>query len=67
MAEEVWEHMGGDDDTRVGPRMERDPPPSFTTPPNSYTYRRWKRNLRLRQATKPLAKNWQRWMVAETN
>ena len=39
MAEEMWEHIGDDDDARVGPRLERDPPPIFTTPANSYTHR----------------------------
>ena len=34
-----WERIGGDDDARVGPRVGRDPLPSFTTPTNSYTYR----------------------------
>ena len=57
MAEENWEHVGGDDDARVAPRVERDPPPSFTAPTNSYTYRPRKRDLRLWQATTGLAKS----------
>ena len=35
---EVWEDIGGDEDARVGQRMERDPPPSFTTPTNNHTF-----------------------------
>ena len=47
---ELGEDEGGDEDARVEPRMERDPPPSFTTPTNNYTYQHSKRDLGLWQA-----------------
>ena len=47
---EVLEHVSGAEDARVGPRMERDPPPTFATPTNNYTYRQWKRDIGLLQA-----------------
>ena len=37
--------------TQVGPRFGQDPPPSFSAPTLAYTYRQWKRDLRLWQAT----------------
>ena len=42
MAEDIWEHIGGDGDAPVGPCVESDPPPSFTTTTNSCKYRQWK-------------------------
>ena len=57
MAKEIWEHSRSDDDARVGPRLERDPPLSFTSSANSYTNRQRKRDLRLWQATTALATN----------
>ena len=50
-----WERI--DEDTAVGPRFGQDPPPSFSSPTLSYTYRQWKRDLRLWQATSSLQKN----------
>ena len=57
MTEDTWEHIGGDEDARVGLRIERDPPPSFTVRTNDYTHRQWERDLRLWQAMAALAKN----------
>ena len=57
MAKEIWEHSRSDDDARVGPRLERDPPLSFTSSANIYTNRQRKRDLRLWQATTALATN----------
>ena len=50
-----WERV--DKDTAVGPRFGQDPPPSFTSPNLACTYRQWKRDLRLWQATSSLQKN----------
>ena len=50
-----WERI--DEDTAVGPRFGQDPPPSFSAPTLAYTYRQWKRDLRLWQATSSLQKN----------
>ena len=50
-----WERV--DEDTAVGPRFGQDPPPSVSAPPRAHTYRQWKRDLRLRQATPSLQKN----------
>ena len=50
-----WERVHGD--TAVGPRFGQDPPPSFSAPTEAYTYRQWKRDLRLWQATSSLQKN----------
>ena len=44
-----WERV--EEDTAVGPRFGQDPPPSFSAPTGVYTYRQWKRDLRLWQAT----------------
>ena len=44
----IWEH---------GPRFGQIPPPSFSAPAPAYTYRPWKRDLRLWQATSSLQKN----------
>ena len=50
-----WEIV--DEETAVGPRFGQDPPPSFSAPTLAYTYRQWKRDLRLWQATSSLQKN----------
>ena len=50
-----WERV--DEDAAVGPRFGQDPPPSFSAPTLAYTYRQWKRDLRLWQATSSLQKN----------
>ena len=50
-----WERV--DEDTAVGPRFGQDPPPSFSAPTLAYTYRQWKRDLRLWQATSSLQEN----------
>ena len=42
----------------MGPRFGQDPPPSFSAPTLAYTYRQWKRDLRLWQAISSLQKNW---------
>ena len=42
MAEEMWKHSRSDDDARVGPRLDRDPPLSLTSSTNSYTNRQRK-------------------------
>ena len=31
VGEEIWEHIGADDDAPLGPSVERDPPSSFKT------------------------------------
>ena len=49
-----WERV--DEDTTVGPRFGQDPPPSFSAPALACTYRQWKRDLRLWQATSSLQK-----------
>ena len=55
-----------DEETAVGPRLGQDPPPSFSTPTLAYTYRQWKRDLRLWQATSWLRKNRQgRWLLRQ--
>ena len=41
----------------MGPRFGQDPPPSFSVPTLAYTYRQWKRDPRLSQATSSLQKN----------
>ena len=48
-----------DEDTTVGPRFGQDPPLSFSAPTLTYTYRQWKRDLRLWQATSSLQKHGQ--------
>ena len=59
-----WERI--DEETAVGPRFGQDPPPSFSTPTLAYTYRQWKRDLRLWQATSSLQKNGQgRWLLRQ--
>ena len=59
-----WERV--DEDTAVGPRFGQDPPPSFSASTPVYTYRQWKRDLRLWQATSSLQKNWQgRWLLRQ--
>ena len=40
-----WERLH--EDTAVGPRFGQDPPPSFSAPTLAYTYRQWKRDLRI--------------------
>ena len=50
-----WERV--DEDTAVGSRFGQDVPPSFSAPTPAYTYRQWKRDLRLWQATSSLQKN----------
>ena len=52
---EVLEHVGGAEDALFGPRVERDPPPTFATPTNNYTYRQWKRDNGLLQAMTALS------------
>ena len=53
-------------ETAAGPRFGQDPPPSFSTPTLAYTYRQWKRDLRLWQATSSLQKNRQgRWLLRQ--
>ena len=55
-----------DEETAVGPRFGQDPPPSFSAPTLAYTYRQWKRDLRLWQATSSLQKNRQgRWLMRQ--
>ena len=49
-----WERV--DEETAVGPRFGQDPLPSFSTPTLAYTYRQWKRDLPLWQATSSLQK-----------
>ena len=59
-----WERV--DEDTAVGPRFGQDPPPSFSAPALAFTYRQWKRDLRLWQATSSLQKNRQgRWLLRQ--
>ena len=59
--ERQWERI--DEDTAVGPRFRQDPPTSFSAPTLAYTYRQWKRDLRLRQATTSLQMNrLERWL-----
>ena len=50
-----WERI--DEDTPVGPRFGQGSPPSFSAPTLACTYRQWKRDLRLWQATSSLQKN----------
>ena len=59
-----WERI--DEDTAVGPRFGQDPPQSFSAPTLACTYRQWKRDLRLWQATSSLQKNLQGEMAFET-
>ena len=59
-----WERI--DEDTPVGPRFGQDSPPSFSAPIPAYTYRQWKRDLRLWQATSSLQKNRQEgWLLRQ--
>ena len=59
-----WERI--DEETAVGPRFGQDPPPSFSSPTLAYTYRQWKRDLRLWQATSSLQKNGQEgWLLRQ--
>ena len=61
-----WERI--DEEAAVGPRFGQDPPPSFSAPTLAYTYRQWKRDLRLWQATSSLQKNRQeRWLLRQLN
>ena len=55
-----WERF--DEDAAVGPQFGQDPPPSFSSPTLSYTYR----HLRLWQGTLSLQKNRQGEMAFET-
>ena len=59
-----WERV--DEDTAVGPRFGQEPLPSFSAPTPVYTYRQWKRDLRLWQATSSLQKKRQgRWFLRQ--
>ena len=59
-----WERV--DEDSTVGPRFGQDPRPSFSAPTLAHTYRQWKRDLRLWQATSSLQKNRQvRWLLRQ--
>ena len=59
-----WERA--DDDTAVEPRFGQDPPPTFSVPTLSSTYRQWKRHVQLWQATSSLQKNRQeRWLLRQ--
>ena len=50
----------------MGPLFGQDAPPSFSAPTLAYTYRQWKRDLRLWQATSSLQKNGQgRWLLRQ--
>ena len=63
-----WQGNGEriDEDTAVGPRFGQDPPPSFSSPKLAYTYRQWKRYLRLWQVTSSLQKNRQGQLKGES-
>ena len=46
------------------PQFGQDPPPSFSAPTLAHTYRQWKRDLRLWQATSWLQKN-REWLLRQ--
>ena len=64
---EVLEYVGGAEDALFGPRVERDPPPTFATSTNNYTYRQWKRDIGLLQAMTALSTQPARKVVVETS
>ena len=65
MAEEIWKHRRSDDDARVAPRLERDPPLSFTSSTNSYTNRQEVRSPTL-AGNDGTGDEPTRWMAVET-
>ena len=60
----TWERI--EEDTAMGPRFGQDPPPSFSATTLAYTYRQWKRDLRLCQANSSLQTNRQEgWLLRQ--
>ena len=66
MAKEIWEDSRSDDDARVGPRLERDPPLSFTSSANSYTNRQREARSPTLAGNDGIGDEPTRWMAVET-